>query len=211
MTVGGGWPTFSPMVAPGAKTDLSFTVKAVVDGKICAGPFADLLAGNTVVSVYMRNNTGSCDRQNAALIGIAAELKRKGVGLIALSRDTAASHLRYATAKGITYVLVSDPDDQFARAPRQGLLALQLHAGAPMRVFYRNLKLQVLPREEVAVVPQEQMAPPKWIWDATTQDKEEVFFRREFTLGAAAKAGRVTVTCDNHCRVYINEIGRAHV
>jgi peroxiredoxin Q/BCP len=64
----------------------------------------------------MRNNTGSCDRQNSALIEVAAELKRKGIGLIALSRDTATSHLRYAAAKGITYVLVSDPDDQFARA-----------------------------------------------------------------------------------------------
>lgn len=104
------------MVISGAKIDLSFTVKAVVDGKIRECRFADLLSGPTVVSVYMRNNTGSCDRQNAALVDVAAELKRKGFGLIALSRDTAASHLRYAAAKGIRYVLVSDPDDQFARA-----------------------------------------------------------------------------------------------
>ena len=104
------------MVTPGAKVELSFTVKAVIDGKIWEGPFADLLRGNTVISVYMRNNTGSCDRQNSALIEVAPELKRKGIGLIALSRDTATSHLRYAAAKGITYVLVSDPDDQFARA-----------------------------------------------------------------------------------------------
>jgi peroxiredoxin Q/BCP len=111
-----GMANVTVMVTPGVKIDLSFPVKAVVDGKIRECRFADLLAGETVVSVYMRNNTGSCDRQNAALIEVAAELRRKGVGLIALSRDTAPSHLRYASAKGIDYVLVSDPDDQFARA-----------------------------------------------------------------------------------------------
>ena len=111
-----GMANVTVMVTPGVKIDLSFPVKAVVDGKIRECRFVDLLAGETVVSVYMRNNTGSCDRQNAALIEVAAELRRKGVGLIALSRDTAPSHLRYASAKGIDYVLVSDPDDQFARA-----------------------------------------------------------------------------------------------
>jgi peroxiredoxin Q/BCP len=104
------------MVSSGAKIDLNFTVKAVVDGDIREGRFADLLTGDTVVSVYMRNRTGSCDRQNVGLIEVAAELRRKGFGLIALSRDTANSHLRYAAAKGIPYVLVSDPSDQFARA-----------------------------------------------------------------------------------------------
>ena len=82
------------MVTPGAKVELSFTVKAVIDGKICEGPFADLLAGNTVVSVYMRNNTGSCDRQNAALIGIAAELKRGG------RADDAASRMEREEMQG---------------------------------------------------------------------------------------------------------------
>ncbi len=104
------------MVETGTQIDLSFMVKAMVNGKIRECRFSDLLTGDTVISVYMRNNTGGCDRQNAALIEVEPELRRKGIGLIALSRDTAASHLRYAAAKDIRYVLVSDPDDQFARA-----------------------------------------------------------------------------------------------
>lgn len=104
------------MVTAGAKINLDFVVKAVVDGEIRECRFSDLLSAETVVSVYMRNNTGSCDRQNAALQDVEPELRRKRIGVIGLSRDTAASHLRYASAKGIRYVLVSDPDDQFARA-----------------------------------------------------------------------------------------------
>lgn len=104
------------MVTAGAKINLDFVVKAVVDGEIRECRFSDLLSAETVVSVYMRNNTGSCDRQNAALQDVEPDLRRKRIGVIGLSRDTAASHLRYASAKGIRYVLVSDPDDQFARA-----------------------------------------------------------------------------------------------
>lgn len=104
------------MIQPGQKLELNFSVKVMLDGQPQEVTFASLLRRRTVVSVYMKNNTPGCDRQNAALIAVAAELDHAGFDLLALSRDTCGSHRRYAEAKGIPYRLVSDPEDRFAWA-----------------------------------------------------------------------------------------------
>jgi peroxiredoxin Q/BCP len=106
------------MIAPGEKLDLGFAVGVVRGGVVAEVSFASLLTRRTVVSVYIRNNTPSCDRQNDALNTVAHELDHSGYDLIAISRDTCRSHERYALAKGIGYVLVSDPEDRFAQAAR---------------------------------------------------------------------------------------------
>jgi peroxiredoxin Q/BCP len=102
----------------GDKLELEFALKAVRGAE--AEPemvrFAALVNGPTVVSVYMRNNTGSCDKQNDSLVEVAAEIAQRGWSIIAVSRDTAGSHRRYAVKKGIDYTLVSDPEDRFATA-----------------------------------------------------------------------------------------------
>jgi peroxiredoxin Q/BCP len=41
---------------------------------------------------------------------------KAGYDLIAISRDTPGSHLKYAVKKKITYTLASDPTDLFAQA-----------------------------------------------------------------------------------------------
>lgn len=104
------------MLAPGQKlaTDLELTV--VQDGTSRSVPLAKLLPRRTVVSVYMRNNTGSCDRQTDALVRVAPSLGKAGFNLLAVSRDTVASHLKYAAKKEVSFGLVSDPEDRFARA-----------------------------------------------------------------------------------------------
>jgi thioredoxin-dependent peroxiredoxin len=104
------------MVSPGEKLALDFPVHVVHAGKLTHQRFNDLLTRRTVVSVHMKNNTATCDRQNEALITCAAHLDRAGFGVVAISRDSPGSHLRYAAAKGIGFALVSDPADQFARA-----------------------------------------------------------------------------------------------
>ena len=104
------------MLKPGQKLDTDFTLKIVRDGVVSAEPFRALLSRPTIVSVYMRNNTGSCDRQNDSLAAHAAEFGRRGYNLVAVSRDTCGSHQRYAEKKGIPYALASDPDDLFAKA-----------------------------------------------------------------------------------------------
>jgi peroxiredoxin Q/BCP len=104
------------MLKPGQKLKTTFVLKIVRDGKESEVAFKDLLTRPTVVSVYMKNNTGSCDRQNDSLAARAAEFDKRGYNLIALSRDTCGSHLKYAVKKVIAYTLASDPDDLFAKA-----------------------------------------------------------------------------------------------
>lgn len=104
------------MISPGAKLDLNFPVRTVRDGVTSEVAFRDLLVRRTLVSVYMKNNTPSCDRQAASLAAHAGEFDRLGFDVIAVSRDTCGSHKRYAAAKEIPFTLVSDPEDRFARA-----------------------------------------------------------------------------------------------
>jgi len=104
------------MLKPGQKLKTDFTLKVVRAGAVAEVTFTELLTRPTIVSIYMRNNTGSCDKQNDSLAAHAAEFDARGYNLIALSRDTCGSHLKYAAKKGISYVLASDPEDRFAQA-----------------------------------------------------------------------------------------------
>jgi peroxiredoxin Q/BCP len=104
------------MISKGKKLRAKFKLTIVQDGAVREVAFADLLTRRTIVSVYMKNNTGSCDKQNDSLAAHAAEFDRAGYNLVALSRDTSGSHLKYAVKKKISYVLASDPGDLFAQA-----------------------------------------------------------------------------------------------
>lgn len=104
------------MIQPGQKLKTNFPLKVVADGLAKEIAFQDLLTRRTIVSVYMKNNTGSCDKQNDSLAAHAAAFDQAGYNLVAISRDTPGSHLKYAAKKKITYVLASDPDDLFAQA-----------------------------------------------------------------------------------------------
>lgn len=104
------------MITAGQKLRTDFNLKIVRDGRASESAFGDLLTRPTIVSVYMRNNTGSCDRQNDSLAARAGEFDRLGYNLVAISRDTCGSHAKYAAKKGIAYTLASDPEDLFAKA-----------------------------------------------------------------------------------------------
>ena len=104
------------MIKRGEKLDLDFPVKAVVGGAARETTFRALLTRRTIVSVHMKNNTPSCDRQVASLVAHAQEFARAGFDLISVSRDTCGSHQRYAAAKAVPFTLVSDPKDLFAQA-----------------------------------------------------------------------------------------------
>jgi thioredoxin-dependent peroxiredoxin len=104
------------VVSPGEKIDVSFRLKVVRDGVAKEVEFGELLTRPTIVSVYMKNNTPTCDRQTASLAAHATEFDRAGFNLVAVSRNTCGSHARYAQTKQISFTLASDPDDHFARA-----------------------------------------------------------------------------------------------
>lgn len=119
--------------------------------------------------------------------------------------------------------LVTAVKDERAAAPKQGVIALQVHAGAPMTVRWKDLTLREYPsldamRQQVGVhaalagllkkADRQASAPktavPMWLWDAKPGDREELFFRRPFPLASAPKDAALVVACDNHCRVYVN-------
>jgi len=104
------------MLSLGKKAKLSFKVDALVDGKAVTGPFADLLDGPTIVSVYMRNNTSACDKQAAEMDKNEKAIVRQGFRLVAVSRDTCASHAKYAAKHGYGFTMVADPEDLFSQA-----------------------------------------------------------------------------------------------
>ncbi|MFO7848240.1 MAG: redoxin domain-containing protein [Balneolaceae bacterium] len=104
------------MIAEGEKMNTDFTLKVVQEGEEKEVTFGDLLDRPTIVSVYMRNNTGGCDKQNRSLADEAGWFDEKGYNLVALSKDTCGSHKNYAEKLGISYTLASDPDYKFAKA-----------------------------------------------------------------------------------------------
>lgn len=104
------------MIKIGQKLKLNFKLKVVQNDEEKEVAFKDLLTRRTIVSVYMKNNTPGCDRQNDSLAEHTEQIFKAGFTLIAISRDTCGSHKKYASKKGISYVLASDPEDLFAQA-----------------------------------------------------------------------------------------------
>lgn len=104
------------MIKTGTKIPTDFTLDIVRDGEKQTVVFSELLDRPAIISVYMRNNTSGCDKQNESLAKEADWFDKKGYNLIAISKDTYGSHKRYAQKMGINYVLASDPEYIFAKA-----------------------------------------------------------------------------------------------
>ena len=125
--------------------------------------------------------------------------------------DLAKWHTMRIVARGTTVqhfvdgALAVEITDDSGKLARSGILALQVHSGAAMKVQWKDLLLTRLPKVEVAAVapqPAQAAGPaPQWIWDASAGGDEELFFRREVTIDEAPKSAVLHVTADNHFRV----------
>lgn len=104
------------MIEEGSKINTDFTLDIVEDGEEKTVSFSDLLDRPTIVSVYMRNNTSGCDKQNKSLAEESDWFDEKGYNLVAISKDSCGSHKNYAEKLDINYILASDPDYKFAEA-----------------------------------------------------------------------------------------------
>lgn len=67
--------------------------------------------GRTVVLFfYSKDMTSGCSRQAAGYQELAAEFAAAGADIIGVSRDTAASHRRFADKYGLGYTVLADPE-----------------------------------------------------------------------------------------------------
>lgn len=70
----------------------------------------DFLGQKVVLYFYPRDNTPGCTRQACAFAGAYAEFKKRGVAVIGISKDSVASHQKFAEKYNLPFVLLSDPE-----------------------------------------------------------------------------------------------------
>lgn len=92
-------------------------------------------------------------------------------------------------------------DEAPAQARSSGLLALQLHAGPPMKVAFRNLRIRDLGGRR----DERSSSLPQWIWiDESPSDHEEAWFRKDFTLAGEIGSAILFGSADDRMEVYLN-------
>ena len=76
----------------------------------------DFLGHKVVLYFYPKDNTPGCTRQACAFASAYDEFQRMGVTVIGISKDSVASHVKFAEKYNLPFVLLSDPDLQAIRA-----------------------------------------------------------------------------------------------
>ena len=71
---------------------------------------SDFLGKKVVLYFYPRDNTPGCTRQACAFAQNYDGFKERGVEVIGISKDSAASHAKFALKHELPFVLLSDPD-----------------------------------------------------------------------------------------------------
>ena len=74
------------------------------------------LGKKVVLYFYPKDNTPGCTRQACALAAAYEGFKAKNVAVIGISKDSVASHLKFAQKYDLPFVLLSDPELQAIQA-----------------------------------------------------------------------------------------------
>ena len=77
---------------------------------------SDFLGKKVVLYFYPKDNTAGCTRQACAFAARFGEFEAKNAVVIGVSRDSAASHLKFAEKYELPFVLLSDPERQAIEA-----------------------------------------------------------------------------------------------
>ena len=78
------------------------------DGNLVS--LADFAGKTVALYFYPRDNTPGCTRQACAFAGAYEEFKKIGAVVIGVSKDSQASHQRFAEKYDLPFVLLSDPE-----------------------------------------------------------------------------------------------------
>jgi peroxiredoxin Q/BCP len=71
---------------------------------------SDFIGKKVVLYFYPKDNTPGCTRQACAFAGAYKAFREKGVEVIGVSRDSVASHGKFAEKYGLPFILLSDPE-----------------------------------------------------------------------------------------------------
>ena len=77
---------------------------------------ADFAGKKVVLYFYSKDNTPGCTRQACAFAAAYDGFKSKNVVVIGISKDSVASHLKFAQKHNLPFVLLSDPELQAIHA-----------------------------------------------------------------------------------------------
>jgi len=77
---------------------------------------SEFLGKKVILYFYPKDNTPGCTRQACAFAENYSEFKAKGVEVIGISKDSVASHVKFAEKYGLSFVLLSDPELEAIKA-----------------------------------------------------------------------------------------------
>ena len=76
----------------------------------------DFAGRRVVLYFYPRDNTPGCTRQACAFAGAYAEFRELDAVVIGVSKDSVASHLKFAQKYDLPFVLLADPERKVIEA-----------------------------------------------------------------------------------------------
>ena len=77
---------------------------------------SDYLGRKVVVYFYAKDNTPGCTRQACAFAAAYEGFQSRDVVVIGISKDSVASHLKFAQKHDLPFILLSDPELQAIQA-----------------------------------------------------------------------------------------------
>ena len=77
---------------------------------------SDFRGKKVVLYFYPKDNTPGCTRQACAFSGLYGEFQKRGVEVVGISRDSVASHEKFAQKHGLSFVLLSDAELEVIKA-----------------------------------------------------------------------------------------------
>ena len=100
------------MLEPNMKAP-EFTLSDKDGNTVC---LSDFLGKKVVLYFYPKDNTPGCTRQACAFAGAYEGFRTRDVAVIGISKDSVASHQKFAQKYDLPFILLSDPDLQAIQA-----------------------------------------------------------------------------------------------
>ena len=77
---------------------------------------SDFLGKKVVLYFYPKDNTPGCTRQACAFGARYKDFEKKGIVVIGISKDSVASHVKFAQKYELPFILLSDPELEAIKA-----------------------------------------------------------------------------------------------